>query len=213
MPDFHNLALRYEQFKSALACASEERLAKADEAIKFIKAHADIVHTYNEILADHSIPHRVVHHDTKISNVLFDKDARGICVIDLDTVMPGYYFSDTGDMMRTYLSPANEEETDLSKVVIRQDFFKAIYEGYFEEMGKALTDPEKNLFIYSGEFIIYMQAIRFLSDYLNNDVYYRAEYAGQNLNRALNQIALLKNYMQLKTAFRLIIEDSGPEQN
>src|SRR5690606_13410418 len=107
------------------------------------------------------IPLRVIHHDTKISNVLFDEYGKGLCVIDLDTVMPGYYISDVGDMMRTYLSPANEEEKDLSKVLIRKDIFRAIYEGYMDKMGKELNKNEKFFFIYSGEFLIYMQALRF----------------------------------------------------
>jgi Ser/Thr protein kinase RdoA (MazF antagonist) len=211
LPDFHNLTLRYEQFTEALEHATEGRLEKAKDAISFIRANEGIVHTFNKVLADQSIPHRVVHHDTKISNVLFDADNKGLCVIDLDTVMPGFYISDTGDMMRTYLSPANEEETDLSKVMIRKDFFQAIYEGYFSEMGVALNEAEKTLFIYSGEFIIYMQAIRFLTDYLNNDIYYGARHAEHNLDRAINQISLLEKYMDSKDDFRAIIEQSQPE--
>ena len=208
LPDFHNLALRYEQFTKALAHADNERLEKAREAITFIKANADIVHTYNKILADKSIPHRVIHHDTKISNVLFDIENKGLCVIDLDTVMPGFYISDVGDMMRTYLSPANEEETDLDKVIIRKDFFKAIYKGYLSEMGPALTEAEKSLFIYSGEFIIYMQAIRFLADYLNNDIYYGAKYPEHNLNRARNQIKLLQQYKAAGEDLKTIINET-----
>jgi Ser/Thr protein kinase RdoA (MazF antagonist) len=211
LPDFHNLTLRYEQFTEALAHASEERLEKAKAAIAFILRNESIVQTYNKILADQSIPHRVIHHDTKISNVLFDAGNKGLCVIDLDTVMPGFYISDTGDMMRTYLSPANEEETDLSKVVIRKDFFKAIYKGYFSEMAVALNETEKDLFIYSGEFIIYMQAIRFLTDYLNNDVYYGARYPEHNLNRAMNQITLLEKYMNLTSEFEEIIKTAYSE--
>jgi len=206
LPDFHNLTLRYEQFTAALAQGSEERLENAREVIEFIKANESIVQTYNKILANSSIPHRVIHHDTKISNVLFDADNKGLCVIDLDTVMPGFYISDVGDMMRTYLSPANEEETDLSQVEVRKDFFAAIFKGYFSEMGVALTKAEKDLFIYSGEFIIYMQAIRFLTDYLNDDVYYGARYPEHNLNRALNQITLLVKYMNLTADFEEIIK-------
>ena len=211
LPDFHNLTLRFEQFTKALAHASEGRIEKALKAISFIQANEDIVQTYNKILADLSIPHRVVHHDTKISNVLFDKNNQSLCVIDLDTVMPGYYISDVGDMMRTYLSQANEEETDLGKIEIRKDFFQAIYKGYLSEMGIALNEKEKQLFIYSGEFIIYMQAIRFLTDYLNNDIYYGAKYPDHNLNRALNQITLLEKYMDAENDFKVIITQSQSE--
>ncbi|HUH33409.1 MAG TPA: aminoglycoside phosphotransferase family protein, partial [Daejeonella sp.] len=156
LPDFHNLSVRFDQFLTACTDGSPERLGKAAEAIAFIKKNDHIVGIYDQIRKDQSIPHRVIHHDTKISNVLFDAGNKGMCVIDLDTVMPGYFFSATGDMMRTYLSHANEEETDLGKIDIRTDFFKAIYNGYLSEMGPHLTEAEKELFIYSGEFIIYM---------------------------------------------------------
>ncbi len=105
------------------------------------------------------MPLRVIHHDTKISNILFDDQQNGLCVIDLDTVMPGYFLSDVGDMMRTYLSPANEEETDLSKIHIREEgFFSAVCKGYLSEMGNVLTEAEKKYFIFSGKLMIYMQA-------------------------------------------------------
>jgi Ser/Thr protein kinase RdoA (MazF antagonist) len=198
IPNFHNLILRYDQFTDACKQASSERLEKAGNCIAFINDHQQIVNTYREILNNAAIPLRVIHHDTKISNVLFDKHNKGLCVIDLDTVMPGYFISDVGDMMRTYLSAAGEEETDFSKISIRKDFFKAIYDGYMEEMQEVLTEAEKQYFTYSGKFIIYMQAIRFLADYLQNDSYYGAKYEDHNFNRAKNQITLLKEYIKVE---------------
>lgn len=198
IPDFHNLKLRYSQFQIACKNASEERLEKAKDSISFITEHKGIVDTYINIVANNEIPLRVIHHDTKINNVLFDKKNNGLCVIDLDTVMPGYFISDVGDMMRTYLAEASEEETDLSKISIRKEFYNAIYDGYMEEMKDVLTETEKQYFTYSGKFIIYMQAIRFLADYLQNDIYYGAKYEGHNFNRALNQIQLLKEYIKLE---------------
>lgn len=196
IPDFHNLALRYTQFEQALENATPKRLANASEAIKSIKSHQDILNCYHNISNGKiNIPLRVMHHDTKISNVLFDKQGKGICVIDLDTIMPGYYLSDVGDMMRSYLSPASEEETDFNKVTVRNEFFLAIYEGYMSEMANSLSPTEKGLFIYAGKFIIYMQAVRFLTDYLNNDIYYGQKYEGHNLNRANNQLRLLQEYI------------------
>lgn len=197
IPDFHNLILRYAQFTDACKQALPERLEKAKECITFVNNHQCIVNTYREIIDNKDIPLRVIHHDTKINNVLFDNSNNGICVIDLDTVMPGYFISDVGDMMRTYLSPASEEETDFSKIYIRKEFFKAIHDGYMQEMEIVLTPEEKQYFTYSGEFIIYMQAIRFLTDYLQNDTYYGANYEGHNLNRAKNQIVLLKKYLKV----------------
>jgi len=198
IPDFHNLKLRYTQFQIACKNASAERLEKAKDSITYITENRDIVDTYSNIVANNEIPLRVIHHDTKINNVLFDEKNNGLCVIDLDTVMPGYFISDVGDMMRTYLAEASEEETDLSKISIRKDFYMAIYDGYMEEMSEVLTETEKQYFTYSGKFIIYMQAIRFLADYLQNDVYYGSKYEGHNFNRAINQIQLLKEYIKLE---------------
>ena len=113
-------------------------------------------------------------------------------MIDLDTVMPGYFISDVGDMMRTYLSPANEEEKDFSKIEVREDFFKAIANGYLSSMGDELTADEQAMILYSGSFLIYMQAIRFLTDHLNRDIYYGARYEDHNFVRAGNQLVLLK---------------------
>lgn len=207
IPDFHNLQLRYNQFKTALESANAERLANAAEAIAAIEKNSDILQQYQDILSQKlQVPLRVIHHDTKISNVLFDQDGKGLCVIDLDTVMPGYYISDIGDMMRTYLSPVSEESVEFDKVEIRKVFFMAIYKGYMSEMAEILSSIEKDLFIYSGKFIIYMQAVRFLTDYLNNDVYYGARYEEHNLNRAKNQVKLLEEYMQHNKELNLMIE-------
>lgn len=201
IPNFHNLILRSEQFQTACNAATAERLEKAKDSINFINHHQDLVSTYQDILTNPAIPLRVIHHDTKISNILFDHQGKGCCVIDLDTVMPGYFISDVGDMMRTYLSAVSEEETDFSKISIRKEFFKAIYDGYMGEMKDVLSEAEKPYFIYAGKFIIYMQAIRFLADYLQNDVYYGSKYEGHNLNRANNQITLLKQYLSLEHEF------------
>ncbi len=199
LPDFHNLSLRVNQFKTALKNAAADRLDEATVEIKDIEKHEDIADVYRQLVDEKTIPLRVIHHDTKINNVLFDVNDEGLGVIDLDTVMPGYFISDVGDMMRTYLSPANEEETDLDKVFIKEPNFTAIYKGYMAEMGDVLTSAEKDLFFYSGKFMIYMQAVRFLTDYLNGDVYYHTTYLGQNLVRAQNQLSLLNKYMSAQT--------------
>ncbi|NCU04640.1 MAG: aminoglycoside phosphotransferase family protein, partial [Chitinophagaceae bacterium] len=115
---------------------------------------------------------------------------------DLDTVMPGHFISDVGDMMRTYLSPVSEEESDFSKIEVRACIFEAIVKGYYNEMKTDLTETEKQLFFYSGKFMIYMQAIRFLTDYLNDDVYYGARYEKHNFIRAANQLVLLEKLIE-----------------
>ena len=206
LTDFHNLQLRFDQFELAAKGASKLTTALASAQINEVYKHNNILQTYKHLLDNKEIPVRVIHHDTKISNVLFDNQQNGICVIDLDTVMPGYLFSDVGDMMRTYLSPVSEEETELSKIHIRQDVFSAICKGYLAEMGPILTEKEKQYFVFSGELMIYMQAIRFLTDYLNNDIYYGSKYEGHNLNRAKNQFKLLHEYVTMQSKFRKIVE-------
>jgi len=195
LPDFHNLTLRYKQFELALKNGNEDRIEACKSAILFIKEQKSIVDIFNSIQTNINFKKRVTHHDTKISNVLFDKNGKGLCVIDLDTVMPGYFISDAGDMMRTYLSPVSEEEKDFSKIQIREEYFQAIVEGYLSEMKEELSNEEKNYFVYAGKFMIYMQAIRFLTDHINNDIYYGAKYEGHNLIRCNNQLELLKQLL------------------
>ncbi|MFD0941637.1 phosphotransferase enzyme family protein [Pedobacter boryungensis] len=210
LADFHNLSLRVEQFKSALKNASIDRLQQATAEIEEL-THLDyIAIKYQELIQNGKLKERVVHHDTKINNVLLhDETGEGICVIDLDTVMPGYYISDVGDMMRTYLSEANEEEKELTKVFVREEMFFAIYRGYMEEMGEVLSISEKEQFIFSGKFMIYMQALRFLTDFLNDDIYYHTTYSEHNLVRAKNQVQLLKSYLASEYIFEKIFQENS----
>lgn len=196
IPQFHDLSLRYQQFLDALQKGNKERILETAELIQSLKNNRAIADEYEKIKSNSSFKLRVTHHDTKISNVLFNAEDKGICVIDLDTVMPGYYISDVGDMMRTYLSPVDEEEKDFSKIEIREEFYKAIVEGYYSEMKEELSEIEKQYFFYAGKFIIYMQSLRFLTDYLNDDVYYGAAYEGQNFIRAKNQLILLQKLIE-----------------
>ena len=193
---FHNLTLRYAQFQEALKTGNAERIDKTINQIEQLQQFLWIVDKFEQIKTNPEFKLRVTHHDTKISNVLFDKNDKGICVIDLDTVMPGYFISDVGDMMRTYLSPVNEEEKDFQKIEVRNDFYKAIVEGYLFEMEGELTNSEKESFFYAGIFMIYMQAVRFLTDYLNDDKYYGEKYPDHNLIRAKNQLVLLNRLIE-----------------
>ena len=196
LPDFHNLPLRYRQFETAVINGNKERIKEATDTIFSLKQYREIVTISEAIPNNKAFKKRVTHHDTKISNVLFDGNDKGLCVIDLDTVMPGYFISDVGDMIRTYLSPVSEEEKDFSKIEIRDEYFKAIAEGYLGEMNDELTTTEKQHFVYAGKFMIYMQALRFLTDYLNDDIYYGSKYDGHNFVRANNQLVLLKQLIE-----------------
>lgn len=196
LPHFHDLSFRYQAFQEALQNGNPSRIAAAATLIKEVQNHAQVVTTYEQIIQNPLFKKRVTHHDTKISNVLFDASDKGLCVIDLDTLMPGYFISDVGDMMRTYLSPVSEEEKDFSKIRVREDIYHSIVNGYFEEMQGELTEPEKNYFFYAARFMIYMQALRFLTDHFNNDSYYGAVYEGHNYIRAANQMNLYSKLME-----------------
>ncbi len=206
IPDFHNLTLRYQQFDAALREGRPERIKQSSALIATIKRYAHIAETYEKIRKSSAVKQRVTHHDTKISNVLFDEHGKGLCVIDLDTVMPGYFISDVGDMMRTYLSPANEEERDFDKIEVRETFFKAIVNGYLSSMGDELSAEEQGQILYAGLFMIYMQAIRFLTDHLLGDVYYGARYEDHNFVRAGNQLVLLKRLDEKGTLLKEVVK-------
>jgi Ser/Thr protein kinase RdoA (MazF antagonist) len=202
LPHFHDLSLRYRAFRNALSTGLPDRIAKAGELIRYLESQHPLVTRYQQILLNPGFKLRVTHHDTKISNVLFDRDGKGICVIDLDTVMAGYFISDVGDMLRTYLCPVSEEEKDTRLIGIRLDYFEAIICGYLEEMHDILTPDEKNAFVYAGEFMVYMQALRFITDFLIGDKYYGSRYDGHNYVRALNQATLLQRFAAESSTLR-----------
>jgi len=206
IPHFHDLALRYQQFLAALDHGNRERIDSCRELINLVLGYVSIVAEFEKISANPDFKHRVTHHDTKISNVLFGKPCNGLCVIDLDTIMPGYFISDVGDMMRTYLSPVSEEEKDVDKIYIREDIYKAIVDGYFKEMAGELTETEVAHFFYAGAYMIYMQALRFLTDYISGDIYYGEKYKGHNLVRAQNQMVLLQRLMEKEQ----VLKNYGP---
>jgi Ser/Thr protein kinase RdoA (MazF antagonist) len=207
LPDFHNLSLRYKDFTYAKQFGAKERIKKAIELIEFLECHENIVEDFEKIKSSKHFKRRVTHHDTKINNVLFNDEEKGICIIDLDTLMPGYFISDVGDMIRTCVPCVNEEEKDISKIQIREEIFIALAEGYLSEMYNELSAEELSHFVYGGKFMIYMQALRFLSDYLNNDVYYGSAYDGQNFYRTANQVQLLKLLIQNEKKFSDIVSN------
>lgn len=167
IPHFHDLSFRHNQFLESIQNGNLNRVKEEQALINRLVKFNYIVKQYEAITQNPSFKKRVTHHDTKISNVLFNDENNAVCIIDLDTLMPGYFISDVGDMMRTYLCPVSENEEDISKIIVRPSFYFAIVEGYYKEMKNELTSIEKNYFFYAAQFMIYMQAIRFLTDYFN----------------------------------------------
>ncbi len=207
IPGFHDLNLRYDQFKEALENADAVLRSKASVQIEKALRHSFIVDYFNSYRNSTDFPDRVMHHDTKISNMLFDKTTKkGLCVIDLDTLMAGKFISDLGDMMRTYLCAFSENEPDMDKIFIRIEYFEAIMKGYLKEMGSILTATEKDLILFSGKYLIYMQALRFLTDYLNGNIYYPVSYPDQNLVRTANQFKLLSEFFNKEKILQDIVD-------
>lgn len=197
IPQFHNLSFRYSQFEQALLEASNDRKERARHLIDGYIQYNYLVHQYENLVQSKSLQLRVMHNDTKINNVLFEEDTnKAICVIDLDTLMPGYFIYDLGDMVRTFVSPSAEDEIDISKIEVRKEIQQAILDGYLSEMDAVLTNEEKLAIPLAGPMMTYMIGIRFLTDFLRGDVYYQVTYRDQNLNRATNQFYLLE---KLKT--------------
>lgn len=185
---FHDLALRYDQFELALASTSTELKIVAAKEIQTAIKYRKLVDHYNSIIKSNTLKPGIFHNDTKINNVLFDRaTGKAIAIIDLDTVMEGYFIYDLGDLVRTLVSPVSEEEKDLDKIVVRKDFYNAVIDGYTSEM-----KVDKSLASFAGMMMTYIMALRFLADFLRGNTYYHITYADQNLVRARNQLRLVE---------------------
>jgi hypothetical protein len=190
---FHDLALRFEQFNESLSQASGDRLKEASKVIEHAQGCGALVDKYEALIAGGVLRKRIFHNDTKINNVLFDHTTHEVAaVVDLDTLMPGYFIYDLGDLVRTIVSPVSEEESELKRVSFRRDFYDAVTEGYLSEMGSTLSQGEKQHVGFAGQMMTCIMALRFLADYLRGDTYYHTIYPGQNLVRAGNQFRLLE---------------------
>lgn len=195
IPGFHDLGERFERFKRAIDEARSERRESAAEVIAFCLRNAHIVGEFKAAMRDPDVSTRITHNDTKVNNVLFDKDTNeAVCVVDLDTLMPGKALFDLGDMIRTFISPAAEDDPDPAHCAIDGEVFQKLVEGWFSEMAPLISRSEQALVFWSGQMLMYEQGIRFLTDHLQGDVYYRTDRAEQNLDRAKNQMHLLMAY-------------------
>ncbi len=193
IPDFHNTSKRFENFKNALAADPLGRAASVQKEINwFLEREADC-HLVVNYLASGELPMRVTHNDTKLNNVMLDDvTGEGICVIDLDTTMPGSALYDFGDMIRTSTSPAAEDEKDTSLVTMRMEYFEALAKGYCEA-ASFLTPLEKSLLPFSGKLLTMECGMRFLTDYLEGDTYFKIKRPEHNLDRCRTQIALVES--------------------
>jgi len=194
---FHDLAWRYEQFEEAFQKSEPETLRAAENEVALARSFQYLAKEYDQLIAHGSLIQRVMHNDTKVNNILFNTvTQKSVCAIDLDTLMPGYFIYDLGDMVRTFVSPVNEEEKDISKVSFRKNIYDALLEGYLSQMGELLTTSEKKSIPFSGMMMTYIMALRMLADFLRGNTYYHITYPDQNLVRARNQLHLLKLIVQ-----------------
>lgn len=189
---FHDTKARFAVFKKAIAENIFGRAAEVKDEIAFILEREEIANVFGELLEQEAIPLRVTHNDTKLNNVLMDKKTRkGLCVIDLDTVMPGLAMNDFGDSIRFGASTAAEDERDLSKVSCDMELFKVYTKGYMEGCGGKLTDKEIELLPMGTKVMTFECGMRFLTDYLQGDTYFKIHREGQNLDRCRTQLKLV----------------------
>lgn len=192
IPNFHNTRDRFRQLKEAIAADKAGRAASVAAEIEFALAREADVDVVLDAIADGSVPLRVTHNDTKLNNVMLHPETgEGVCVIDLDTVMPGSLLYDFGDALRFGASSGAEDETDLSKIWCRLDLFEAFVRGFVEELGNTLTPREIELLPFSVKLLTYECGIRFLTDYLNGDTYFRIHRPSHNLDRCRTQFKLV----------------------
>lgn len=200
IPNFHHTPLR---LAALLESARRDRAGRALEAkreLEFAAARAPLAGVLRDLLRRGAAVERIAHNDAKINNVLFDeRSGEAVCVIDLDTVMPGLSLYDFGDLVRSGATTAAEDDPDPSRVALRLDRFEALVNGYVRGAGGLLGDAERAHLAMAGQVITFEQGLRFLADHLDGDVYYKTGRAGQNLDRARNQFALLRS-MEVQAA-------------
>ena len=194
IPGFHDTPGRYARFEQVVAADSHGRAAAARGEIAALRERAALAGVLQKLQAGGRMPERVTHNDTKVSNVLLDgTTGHGVCVIDLDTVMPGLAPHDFGDMVRTAANSAAEDAVELDRVGLRRPVFAALAEGYLEATRGCLNDTEIEHLAVAARIITYEQALRFLSDHLQGDTYYKTARPDHNLDRARAQLALLRS--------------------
>ena len=193
IPHFHDTLWRYNnEFVPALEKNASGRLDTCKAEVDFVNKYADEMGKLTAMTEKGELPLRVTHNDTKLNNVMFDKDTnKCVCVIDLDTVMPGLALYDFGDSIRFGASTAAEDETDLDKVEMDLDYFKAYAEGFLGEAGEYFNQAEIDNLAFASKLMTLECGMRFLTDYINGDVYFRTEYPEHNLDRARNQFKLV----------------------
>ncbi len=207
IPDFHNTTSRMNALKAAIKADPLGRVKEVQKEIDWYLSRDEDCHIVVNYLASGELPLRCTHNDTKLNNVMLDDvTGEGICVIDLDTTMPGSAIYDFGDMVRTATSPAAEDEKDTSLVTCRMFMFEALVEGYLDTAKSFLTPLEKSLLPFSGKLLTMECGIRFLTDYLSGDVYFKIKRPEHNLDRCRTQMALVESIEKQMDAMQRLVD-------
>ncbi|MGD8501131.1 MAG: aminoglycoside phosphotransferase family protein [Phycisphaerales bacterium] len=207
IPDFHNTRRRFEAFQEVLKADALNRAKDAKPEIDFLFEHSGVCDVLLDLAEKGEIPGRIAHNDAKINNVMLDENThKGVCVIDLDTVMPGLSIYDFGDMVRTVTISAEEDERDLSKVTVNISMFDALVRGFARETSRFLTPVEREHLVFAGKLITFEQCVRFLADYLAGDVYYKIYREGHNLDRSRTQMKLVKSIVDQEEVMNELVE-------
>ena len=194
IPNFHNMEFRLEQFHDAVKANTAGRLEEVKDLIEEIEKRAEAMCIQERLYREGKLQKRTNHCDTKVNNMMFDADTdKVLCVIDLDTVMPGFVLSDIGDFIRTGANTGAEDDENLDNVNVNMDIFKAYTRGYMETAKAFLSPLEISLLPYGGRLLTYMQTVRFLTDYINGDTYYKIHSPKHNLIRTKAQFKLLQS--------------------
>lgn len=190
IPDFHNMEFRLQQLRDAIEANATGRLQEVQAYVDVIAKDAAEMCKAEQLYREGKLPKRVCHCDTKVNNMMFDEDGKVLCVIDLDTVMPSFIFSDYGDFLRTGANTGDEDDKNLDNVNFNMEIFKAFTKGYLESARLFLTPVEIENLPYAATLFPYMQCVRFLTDYINGDTYYKIKYPEHNLVRTKAQFKL-----------------------
>lgn len=193
IPNFHNMEFRLQQLRDAVKEDKAGRVAEVKDLLEEIERRADEMCKGERLHREGKLPKRICHCDTKVDNMMFDQDGNVLCVIDLDTVMPNFVFSDFGDFLRSAANTGKEDDKDLDAVNFNMEIFRSFAKGYLKSARSFLTPVEIENLPYAAKLFPYMQAVRFLADYLNGDTYYKTAYPGHNLVRTRAQFKLLQS--------------------
>ena len=193
IPDFHNMELRARQLKEAVQKDPVKRLSVVKGIVEELNGNMEEMCKAERLYREGKLPKRICHCDTKVNNMMFDEDGSVLCVIDLDTVMPSFVFSDYGDFLRTGANRVTEDSEKYESIGLNEDIFRAFTEGYLSSAAHFLTPVEVSHLPFAVALFPYMQCVRFLTDYINGDTYYKTRYAEHNLVRSRNQLLLYQD--------------------